>query len=56
MDGLPEAGLELVLESGAMRGNTFIFCMMIEVHPQQLTQEASSPAGLREVGSWRRRI
>lgn len=55
-DGLAEAELELVLGSGAMRGNTSIFCLMIQVHPQQFSQEASSPPGLGEVGSQRRRI
>lgn len=33
IDGLAEAGLELVLGSGVMRGNTFIFCVMIKVQP-----------------------
>lgn len=55
IDGLVEAGLELVLGSGVIRGNTFIFCLMIKVHPQ-FSQKASCLPGLGEVGSWRRRI
>lgn len=47
--GLTEAGLELVLGSGGMRGNTFIFCVMIQVHPQQFPQE---DVLLQDLGRW----